>query len=131
HFIDLLKQVEVNFFAIDEAHCISQWGHDFRLEYRQLSLLKDHFNGKPIMALTATATDQVKQDIVQQLNLSQPSTLISSFFRPNLNYSVEPKSNVKTAILNYISQRPDQPGIVYCQSRKAVDKLAQYLLDHD
>lgn len=126
-FLDWLKQLQVNFFAIDEAHCISQWGHDFRPEYRQLSRLRSQFPKIPIMALTATATEQVRQDITQQLHLKSPEVLISSFFRPNLHYSVEPKQQVKQAIVQFIRHRPNQAGIVYCQSRNGVDRLAEYL----
>ncbi len=129
-FVELLSQIKLNFFAIDEAHCISQWGHDFRPEYRRLSLVRHHFKNKPIMALTATATNRVKHDIVQQLELQSPQTLVSSFFRPNLQYAVEPKQQVKQTIRDYITKRPNQSGIVYCQSRNGVERLAEYLQSH-
>ncbi len=130
HFLNLLSQLNINFFAIDEAHCISQWGHDFRTEYRQLSMIRQQFAPKPIMALTATATDRVKADIVTQLSLRQPQVLVSSFFRPNLTYSVQPKQQVKDSILQYVLERPGEAGIIYCQSRSNVEKLASFLQEH-
>jgi ATP-dependent DNA helicase RecQ len=126
-FRQWLKQLSINFFAIDEAHCISQWGHDFRPEYRQLALLRQEFPTTPIMALTATATERVKKDIVQQLRLQQQLTLVASFFRSNLYYAVEPKQEVKTAITEFVNQRTNQSGIVYCQSRAMVERLADHL----
>lgn len=126
-FVAWLQSLKLNFFAVDEAHCISQWGHDFRPEYRQMSLLKKQFSRVPVMALTATATDRVRQDIVRQLRLADPLTLVASFFRPNLHYSVEPKQEVKRAIVDFIQQHAGQSGIVYCQSRNGVDRLAEYL----
>jgi ATP-dependent DNA helicase RecQ len=126
-FTAFLNTLSLNFFAIDEAHCISQWGHDFRPEYRQLSLLGQQFR-VPIMALTATATEQVKQDIVTQLNLREPRILVSSFFRANLHYAVEPKQDVKASIARFIADRRGQAGIVYCKSRNDTERLAQYLV---
>lgn len=126
-FRQLMRELQLNFVAIDEAHCISQWGHDFRLEYRQLSFIKQEHPELPIMALTATATDRVRRDIVDQLHLESPQTLVASFYRPNLHYSVEPKRGTRAAILEFIRQKPGQAGIVYCQSRKKVEAMAEFL----
>jgi ATP-dependent DNA helicase RecQ len=126
-FLAVLKTLPINFFAIDEAHCISQWGHDFRPEYRKLTLLREQFPELPIIALTATATDRVKKDIVTQLALKTPSRFQSSFNRPNLTYYVYPKNDTFKKILQFIKEHPKQPGIIYCQSRKDVDILARKL----
>lgn len=125
-FLQLLKSLDVNFFAIDEAHCISQWGHDFRPEYRQLRLLRSHFPKKPVVALTATATERVKQDILEQLSLT-PRIYQASFNRPNLMYYIYPKQNAFLMTLAYIKKHAGESGIVYCQSRKTVDRLADKL----
>jgi len=114
-------------FAIDEAHCISEWGHDFRPEYRELKKLRKHLPEVPIMALTATATERVRTDIVQQLHLSEPRCYIASFNRPNLTYRVVPKSAPYEQLLGFIRSRPNDSGIVYCASRKSTDSLARNL----
>ena len=114
-------------FAIDEAHCISEWGHDFRPEYRELKKLRKHLPGVPIMALTATATERVRSDIVQQLHLHEPRCYIASFNRPNLTYRVVPKSAPYEQLLAFIRSRPNDSGIVYCASRKSTDSLARNL----
>ncbi len=129
-FLAFLQTLPINFFAIDEAHCISQWGHDFRPEYRQLHMLKSNFPGIPIIALTATATERVKQDIIVQLNLDSPAIYQASFNRPNLSYTVSEKSSGFTQILSYISEHPDTSGIIYCQTRDKVDKLTKTLKQH-
>lgn len=128
-FLDTARsQIGLAGFAIDEAHCVSEWGHDFRPEYRQLSQLRHRYRDVPVMALTATATDRVRQDIVQQLALRQPHIHVASFHRPNLYYEVRPKTRtVYSEILHVIRQGGS--GIVYCLSRRQVDKLASQLQD--
>lgn len=122
-----LKKWNVTLLAIDEAHCISEWGHDFRPEYRQLSTLRTHFPGVPIMALTATATERVKDDILAQLRLQNPRIFIASFNRPNLTYRVIHKSNPAEQLLKFLSTRRRETGIVYCFSRKAAEGVAERL----
>src|SRR2546421_5347373 len=114
-------------FAIDEAHCISEWGHDFRPEYRELKKLRKHLPDVPLMALTATATERVRIDIVQQLHLREARCYVASFNRPNLTYRVVPKSAPYEQVLAFIRQRPNESGIVYCASRKTADSLAAKL----
>lgn len=126
-FMDLLKLLNVNLFAIDEAHCISEWGHDFRPEYRQLRTLKEQFPDVPLIALTATATDRVKQDIMRQLNLGNDAKYEASFNRPNLHYKVFEKNSTFQQILDYIQKHPNASGIIYCQTRESVDSVASLL----
>ncbi|PYK18876.1 MAG: DNA helicase RecQ [Verrucomicrobia bacterium] len=114
-------------FAIDEAHCISEWGHDFRPEYRELKKLRTHFPDVPMIALTATATERVRADIVKQLKLREPRCYVASFDRPNLTYRVVPKSAPYEQLLEFIRNRPNDSGIVYCASRKSADSLARNL----
>jgi ATP-dependent DNA helicase RecQ len=128
-FLRVLKTIAINFFAIDEAHCISQWGHDFRPEYRQLALLREQFPDKAVVALTATATPRVKEDIVQQLGLSEAKVYQASFNRPNLTYRVVTKQHPFDQLLSYVQQRKDDSGIVYCLSRKTVERVAKDLQD--
>src|SRR5204862_5447087 len=113
--------------AIDEAHCISEWGHDFRPEYRELKKLRRHLPDVPIMALTATATERVRADILKLLDLSDPRCYVASFNRPNLSYRVVPKSAPYQQLLAFIRGRPNDSGIVYCASRKTTDSLARNL----
>src|SRR5881394_3295702 len=113
--------------AIDEAHCISEWGHDFRPEYRELKKLRDVFPDLPIMALTATATERVRGDIIKQLKLRDPRCYVASFNRPNLTYRVAAKSSAYQQVLEFIRARPNDSGIVYCASRKSTDALAEKL----
>ena len=129
----LLKHIKVSLFAIDEAHCISQWGHDFRPEYTQLDVLHREFPDVPIMALTATADKVTRQDIVKQLGLKDARFFISSFDRPNLSLTVKRGYTTKEKdqyILNFIKARPLDCGIVYCLSRKNTEKMAEYLQKH-
>src|SRR5216110_2740581 len=114
-------------FAIDEAHCISEWGHDFRPEYRELKKLRTHFPDVPMMALTATATERVRADIVKQLKLREPRCYVASFNRPNLAYRVVPKAAPYEQLLQFIRSRLNDSGIVYCASRKSADSLARNL----
>ncbi len=122
-----LRAWNVNCIAIDEAHCISEWGHDFRPEYRQIPRLRDLLPGVPVMALTATATARVRADIVDHLRLRNPCIFVSSFLRQNLRYRVEPKSGPIDQITAFIRERPGQSGIVYCASRAATEKVAESL----
>ncbi len=126
-FLEDLRQWNVHRFAVDEAHCISEWGHDFRPEYRQLSNLRSLFPDLPFLALTATATDRVQTDILNQLRLKNPKTYVASFNRPNLTYRVETKQAVFQQILRYTQNRPFDSGIIYCHSRKATESLADRL----
>ncbi|HKK18767.1 MAG TPA: DNA helicase RecQ [Opitutales bacterium] len=123
-FLEKLKRWQVAALAIDEAHCISEWGHDFRPEYRQLATLREHFPGVPVTALTATATERVQKDIVTQLQLTEPGQFVASFNRPNLTYRVMPKQRPRRQVLDYVAANRDASGIVYCQSRRAVEDYA-------
>src|SRR5919109_4601092 len=114
-------------FAIDEAHCISEWGHDFRPEYRELKKLRTHLPDVPMIALTATATERVRSDIIKELKLREPRCYIASFNRPNLTYRVVPKLGPYEQLLAFIRSRPNDSGIVYCASRKSTESLAQNL----
>lgn len=130
HFLEYLKQLPVTLFAIDEAHCISEWGHDFRKEYRELRRLRDVFPGVPIIALTATATPRVKADIVTNLQLQQAKHYQASFNRPNLHYVVRRKNRVRDQVLEYVKNHSGESGIIYCQSRDKVDETAAFLTHH-
>jgi ATP-dependent DNA helicase RecQ len=126
-FLDFLKTIKISLFAIDEAHCISSWGHDFRPEYMQLAKLKLHFPHIPLIALTATADDLVRTDIVERLNIKHAEVFVSSFNRPNIFYAVEPKRDYYSQLLTYLDKRKDESGIIYCLSRKSVESLADDL----
>ena len=126
-FLDKIKGWNVTQLAIDEAHCISEWGHDFRPEYRELKKLRAHLPGVPTMALTATATERVRADILKQLQLSEPRCYVASFDRPNLTYRVVPKSAPYEQLLTFLQARPHESGIVYCASRKTADSLGAKL----
>jgi ATP-dependent DNA helicase RecQ len=117
----------ISLVAIDEAHCISEWGHDFRPEYRQLSRLRQTLPETPIMALTATATSRVREDILRQLNLREPRCYVASFNRPNLTYRITPKKEAYEQLRDFVRQRSRESGIIYCQSRKSVESLAEKL----
>jgi ATP-dependent DNA helicase RecQ len=126
-FLDDLQRWNVNLIAIDEAHCISEWGHDFRPEYRQISSLRELFPKVPFMALTATATERVRADIVRQLHLRDPHVCVASFNRPNLTYRVHAKNQAYEQVLDFVRSRPKESGIVYCQSRKTTESVASKL----
>lgn len=126
-FRALLGRRPLSFVAVDEAHCISQWGHDFRPEYRQLAELRNDWPSLSLHAYTATATGRVRRDIIEQLGLRDPVELVGSFDRPNLVYRVVPRSNLKKQLSDVLARHKGQSGIVYCQSRKEVDALAQWL----
>lgn len=128
-FLHYLRKTTLSFFAIDEAHCISHWGHDFRPHYRQLRQLKDQFDGIPIHAYTATATDPVREDICKQLGLENPEVFVGDFHRPNLSYSVERETNRVQQVLDRVEAHTGESGIVYCPSRKKVEDMAQRLVD--
>ena len=126
-FVALLSQCQVQAVAVDEAHCISQWGHDFRPEYRQLRRLRERLRGVSMHAYTATATASVRRDIVEQLGLHEPLELVGSFDRPNLVYRVLPRAGFKTQLLDVIARHRGEAGIVYCTSRREVDELSEWL----
>ncbi|MDO5510942.1 MAG: RecQ family ATP-dependent DNA helicase [Weeksellaceae bacterium] len=126
-YIEFFRTVKLSFFAIDEAHCISEWGHDFRPEYRNIKSIIEKIGEKPIIALTATATPKVQEDIQKTLGMHDALVFKDSFNRPNLFYEVRPKVNIDKQILKFIKERPGQSGIIYCLSRKKVEELAQLL----
>ena len=126
--IDFLKQVNVSFYAVDEAHCISEWGHDFRPEYRRIRPIINEIGVRPVIALTATATPKVQHDIQKSLGMLEATVFKSSFNRPNLYYEVRPKTaNIDKDIIKYIKSQEGKSGIIYCLSRKKVEELAELL----
>ncbi|MCD8742269.1 DNA helicase RecQ [Mucilaginibacter roseus] len=127
--IDFLKSLPVSLFAIDEAHCISHWGHDFRPEYLMLAHLKGHFNNIPVIALTATADKLTQKDILEKLALHEPAVYVSSFNRANITYRVLPKNKSFNQLLSFLVDRNDDSGIIYCLSRKSTEALAADLKD--
>jgi ATP-dependent DNA helicase RecQ len=129
--IEFLKSVKVSFFAVDEAHCISEWGHDFRPEYRRIRPIIDNIGRSPIIALTATATPKVQHDIQKNLGIVDANVFKSSFNRPNLYYEVKPKQDATREIIKYIKNNSGKSGIIYCLSRKKVEELAETLKVND
>ena len=130
--IEFLKTVKISFYAVDEAHCISEWGHDFRPEYRRIRPIINEIGKRPVIALTATATPKVQHDIQKNLGMTDAKVFKSSFNRPNLYYEVRNKtSNIDKDIIKFIKDRPGKSGIVYCLSRKKVEELAQILQVND
>lgn len=126
-FLEILRATTINFFAIDEAHCISQWGHDFRPEYRKLHLLRKSFPQIPLIALTATATPRVRQDIIGTLAIPTAKTYQASFNRPNLTYRIITKKDPSSQLHDYITNHPGEAGIIYCLSRKTVESVTEKL----
>ena len=130
--VDFLKKIKISFYAIDEAHCISEWGHDFRPEYRKIRDIVKEIGLAPIIALTATATNKVRDDIKKNLGIQDAKDFKSSFNRPNLYYEVRPKTkNVDKDIIKFIKSNPGKSGIIYCLSRKKVEELAEILQAND
>ena len=125
--VDFLTNIKISFFAIDEAHCISEWGHDFRPEYRRLRTIFNEIQRVPVIALTATATEKVQEDILKNLDIPDATVFKASFNRPNLYYEVRPKKDVGREIIRFIKQHSGRSGIIYCLSRKKVEEMAQML----
>jgi ATP-dependent DNA helicase RecQ len=125
--VALLKEIKISFYAVDEAHCISEWGHDFRPEYRRIRNIIEEIGVSPIIALTATATPKVQSDIIKNLGMNDAVVFKSSFNRPNLYYEIRDKSDPKRDIIKFIRQNPGKSGIIYCLSRKKVEELAELL----
>ncbi len=128
-FLGLLERTEVALFAIDEAHCVSQWGHDFRPEYRELAILHQRFPQVPRIALTATADPRTRDEIVERLSLQQARQFVSSFDRPNIGYRVALRHNAKRQLTEFLESHQGESGIVYCLSRKKVDDTAEWLAE--
>ncbi len=125
--VEFLSEIKISFFAIDEAHCISEWGHDFRPEYRRLRTIFNEIKRVPMIALTATATEKVQEDILKNLDTPDANVFKDSFNRPNLYYEVRPKKDVTREIIRYVKQNPGRSGIIYCLSRKKVEEIAETL----
>ena len=125
--VELLKEISISFYAVDEAHCISEWGHDFRPEYRRIRDMVQQIGRAPIIALTATATPKVQSDIQKNLGILDATVFKSSFNRPNLFYEVRDKVEPEKDIIRYIKQHPGKSGIIYCLSRKKVEEMANLL----
>src|SRR5690554_7193888 len=121
----ILSSIEISLFAIDEAHCISTWGHDFRPAYTQLKSLKEQFPNVPLIALTATADRATREDIASQLSIPEAKIVIASFDRPNLYLDVRPGQNRNKQILNFLKTHPTESGIIYCLSRKETEKIGR------
>lgn len=125
--VEFLKQIKVSFYAIDEAHCISEWGHDFRPEYRNIRTIIEHIQKAPVIALTATATPKVQQDILKNLGIPNADVFKSSFNRENLYYEIRPKQDPVKMLIRFINENKNKSGIIYCLSRKKVEELAETL----
>ncbi len=127
--LERLRSCRISLIAVDEAHCISQWGHDFREDYLALGELAEHFPGVPRMALTATATAQARQEIVERLALDEPERFVAGFDRPNIRYMVQSKVDARRQLLGFLSEHRGEPGIVYCMSRRKTEDTAKWLND--
>ena len=124
----LFERIRIALFAIDEAHCVSQWGHDFRVDYLQLSMLHEQFPAIPRIALTATADEKTRQEIILRLQLEQAPLFLSGFDRPNIRYRIVQKQNARQQLIDFIqAEHAGDAGIVYCLSRKKVDETAEWL----
>ena len=126
-YVKFLKTINISFFAIDEAHCISEWGHDFRPEYRRIREMINNIGRKPIIALTATATPKVQNDIQKNLKILDAQVFLDSFNRKNLFYDIRPKNDVEKEIIKFIKENDEKSGIIYCLSRKKVEEIAETL----
>lgn len=129
-FLKLLNDVNISLFAVDEAHCVSHWGHDFRPDYLFLNGIKRQFPEIPIIALTASADEITRKDIIKQLNLQEPLVLVSSFDRANIKYFVQPKQSVLQNIIQYLNEHPNDSGIIYCLSRKGTEEMSNNLKEN-
>ena len=129
--IAFLRKIKISFYAIDEAHCISEWGHDFRPEYRRIRPMINDIGPAPLIALTATATPKVQMDIQKNLGMAKADVFKSSFNRPNLFYEIRPKHDAAREIIKYVKMNPGKSGIIYCLSRKKVEELAELLMAND
>ncbi|MFY1048284.1 DNA helicase RecQ [Chryseobacterium sp. GP-SGM7] len=129
-FLEMLKEVNISLFAVDEAHCVSHWGHDFRPDYLFLNGIKNQFPDVPVIALTASADEITRKDICKQLNLQNPLVLISSFDRANIKYFVQPKQSVLENIIQYLNEHPTDSGIIYCLSRKGTEEMSNKLREN-
>ncbi len=129
-FLQILKQVQISLFAVDEAHCVSHWGHDFRPDYLFLNGIKHQFPDVPIIASTASADEITRKDIIKQLNLQNPLVLVSSFDRANIKYFVQPKQAVLQNIIQYLNEHPDDSGIIYCLSRRGTEDMSNNLREN-
>ncbi|MDC0865093.1 DNA helicase RecQ, partial [Rickettsiaceae bacterium] len=130
-FLEIISELQISLFAIDEAHCVSQWGHDFRPHYTQLEILVEKFPSVPRIALTATADAPTRRDIIQKLHLGKSDSFIEGFDRPNISYSIIPKNNPRSQLLKFIKDNyQEESGIVYCLSRKMCDETGQFLVDN-
>src|SRR5690606_28392477 len=122
-FLDLLASLDIALFAIDEAHCVSQWGHDFRPEYRELSKLQELFPHVPRMALTATADPTTRADLIERLGLEQAAQFITSFDRPNIGYTIVERTSARTQLLDFLGRHEGESGIVYCLARAKAEAM--------
>ncbi|MCB0661073.1 MAG: RecQ family ATP-dependent DNA helicase, partial [Saprospiraceae bacterium] len=129
--VSFLQDAHISFIAVDEAHCISEWGHDFRPEYRRIKTIVQQLGDHPIIALTATATPKVQLDIMKNLSMEDAALFKSSFNRTNLYYEIRPKQDIKKQLIRFVKEQKGKSGIVYCLSRKKVEEIAEFLKVND